>query len=247
MPSAVKFGSGTSTTTGFNVGSVFGLSQDVMNAPVLLAHGEQGAGNFDPNGPRGQSHDTVGTVVQQVSAFYHLSAEERQGAIEQLIEAGYLAAPAKGKKLQPQAAESAWKDAVLEAARAGTTVIDILDQRKQEQAALGLGAGSAKPPLTVKLTNPSDLHYIFDQVAQHRLGKNVPAGWVDGMVAAYQAQESAAQHAVYNDAATVTAAPDPTSFADAQIKQRDPGGVASNDFLGRANDFFSLLQGPVHG
>lgn len=102
-----------------------------------------------------------------------------------------------------------------------------------------------REPLTVRLTNPDDLREIFDTAVKTKLGRKVPDGWLDGMIAAYQAQEANAQQLAYNDAATVVDPPSPAAFAMAEAERRDPTGVDANDWLGRANEFFDLLSGPV--
>lgn len=161
----------------------------------------------------------------------------------------------KGKKFRKgywsDVDAAAYRDLLSFANRAGI----------EEREALGLIASAPPPedeeekrqPLVTRPTNPDDLREVFETVARTRMGKRMPREWIDGMIAAYQAQEENYQRMVYDATASgatggrFTQPPSPEAFASQEIKRRDPGAVASNDFLSNANAFFDLVKESANG
>lgn len=134
----------------------------------------------------------------------------------------------------------------------GTTWDRTLAGMEQQQKALGIYGVAAKkprPPLTVRLTNRTDLHLIASRVAKERLGRELSEAETARFVAAYQAAESSAQHAEYDttymseEGGTVTDPPSAEgaalSYVDA-MPERDQYAMTQT-----LNDFFGMLGGPV--
>lgn len=172
------------STTTVTTGAIYGLDYEEANSPLILSRGTEGTPgtpgirhgvgmgiSFRSGGHPGTpgKKPTMGTVQQGVSAFYHMSQGERDQYIVALADAGYLKIPKKGRA-STQSINSAWRAAVVDAARSGQTVIELLSQPAAggpEDPFASEGAGQV-----AQLTDPAALHATVDQAAQKVLGRN---------------------------------------------------------------------------
>lgn len=140
----------------------------------------------------------------------------------------------------------AYRDLLSYANGAGMSMTEALNY-------IGAQGGMAdqttkRAPLQVRLTNPEDLKPAFIAGVMKATGQAWSNDRIDAMVAAYQQQERTAQEQDYaqgETGGTVVQPPSAASFAAAQAKQQDPGGVEAHDALGYENKFFSMLKGVV--
>lgn len=142
--------------------------------------------------------------------------------------------------------------------QAGRSVPEALQElgtlSKAERAELGLGpvgkggvAGkSAKAPLTVTLSNPADLRALVDRTARKTLGRAPSESEMQRFVTAYQSLEQQEQRqadAASEVGGTLTAAPDPSVFAEQQVEAMDP--VAAE--AARQVSIFKTISGALGG
>lgn len=109
------------------------------------------------------------------------------------------------------------------------------------------GSPDDRDPLTAVVSNPDDLKMQLRDFFREKTGTGrVDESKLDAMVAAYQAQETAAQQAQYDQqktGGTVTRPPDLKTFADAQAKEIDPVGYDAHRFLDKFSAISSMLGG----
>lgn len=118
----------------------------------------------------------------------------------------------------------------------------------------GGGGGGGLP---ARVSNADDLRRVFRASVIDTLGEGWTESQIDAMVQTYQAMErgqvaQAEQMALdaarqseatgeFVSSGTLEELPDPATFAADQARQRDPAGAQARDFLGVANQFYSLL------
>lgn len=138
---------------------------------------------------------------------------------------------------------SAYRELLTFANASGATWDETLSRLSQSP----FPANTAKSKANlVQVSNPDDLRTIFRTAARQTLGYgNIDDADLDRMVAAYQGLERQAQTAP--DAAagdvTVTAAPDPTVFADQQLRTIDPSAYDSRKVVAAADVMARLFRG----
>jgi hypothetical protein len=218
------------------LGSLFGIDQNVVNLTLPAAapqHGLSAVGS----GPRPMT-----SVLQQVSAFYHLSSDERDTITQRLAAAGYLDLPVpdskgKVKKLNPYTVQSAFKTAVLDAARSQMSVGELLDQRAQEN---GSGSGSSDPTQTRLSTNPLDVQALGQSAAQKGLGQNL----TPEQLAQFQSKFQSTESPYLQSTATMS---EPGSggwaeWAQQQVREFDPKKFDARKVLSGVNVLADMLK-----
>lgn len=152
---------------------------------------------------------------------------------------------------------------------AGVAWSDML----QTKIAIAKGGGQGvsartRAPLIVRVTDPDALKQTFQKVAQTLYGGNLPDDVVNNLVTTYQSMESnyqtqAYQAAGYNpltgqtdvtqtpEAAGATPIvvkqPDPSAFAEAQIRHNYPNQVAATEFGNAMNDILNTFTAGAPG
>lgn len=163
----------------------------------------------------------------------------------QMVAAGLLKSGQAQLGVWDAASMNAYTQLLAYANASGLDAGTALSQWGQAHA---LDPNAGKAPLQVKVTNPEDLRKVFRQSVIDTLGQGWDTAKIDQMVSAYQATETAAQQQAYNQAdsgGTVTAPPDPGTFAADQVRQEDPTGAQAHDALGYEKQFFAALKGVV--
>lgn len=127
------------------------------------------------------------------------------------------------------------------------------------------GGAPGEASLPVKLSNPDDLKAIFRKVAIDTLGQGYTDDQLNGLVAAYQSQERAAQTSAYEQpfaaaasakvgdvvgggatpGGTTTGIVSPTTFAETQIREQNPALAGAHDILGGVDQFMSIIRSPA--
>lgn len=100
------------------------------------------------------------------------------------------------------------------------------------------------PP--IKITNPDDLKEVFRNAAKRVLGsRNIDDTDLDRLVTSYQAQEATAGQAYQaaGPGVPVEAAPDPSVFAEQQVRELDPIKADARSAVKVARTISGLLSG----
>jgi hypothetical protein len=114
----------------------------------------------------------------------------------------------------------------------------------------GAGGGGAGGGLPVRVSDPATLRNTFREVASAMRGQALSDGEYDQMVAAYQAVERRAQEreydlsqgAVGDERYEIMNPPDAQTWAEDEVRRRDPSGVMGRDTLDRMDQFYALIQ-----
>lgn len=108
-----------------------------------------------------------------------------------------------------------------------------------------------RPPLVIRQTSPEDIRRVAQNVATQILGERADEGQVDRIVAAYQQAETTYQQQAYDatyESGTVTEPPTVETFAEDQLKERNPTEAGAYAVADQAvQQFMSLLAGPFGG
>lgn len=223
--SAVQFGDGGSTAGTLNAGSVFGVSQDESNYPLALTEPTPVRGYRQAYEPAPPPQRKMGTVLQGLSMFYHLSASDRQVYTSALVNAGYLTEKEAAK---PQSQYNAWRAMVRDAARTGVSIMEQLQSSISLNQSLGGGAGSSGGPTIAQLSDPASVGQTLDDVMTKVLGQRATQKQKDAFLAGIH-------HAERMQAKTVHDASVTDGSAD----------VVGVDVAARAQDFAQAAD-PVH-
>lgn len=155
-----------------------------------------------------------------------------------LVSAGLLKAGSFSPGYWDPTTKDAFKDLLAYANATGSTW----------QEAGPVLAGAAKErikPVTVKVTNPEDLRKAFKQAVIGTLGQGWDTAKIDQMVAAYQATETGAQQQAYSmqdTGGTVTAPPDPATFAETQARAENPSLAGEHDLINTGGPLAAFRQ-----
>lgn len=105
-----------------------------------------------------------------------------------------------------------------------------------------------RPPLVIRQTSPEDIRRVAQNVATQILGERADEKQVDRIVAAYQTAEATYQRQAYDatyESGTVTEPPTVETFAEDQLKERNPTEAGAYAVADQAvNDFLGLVAGP---
>lgn len=139
----------------------------------------------------------------------------------------------------------------------GTTWRETVDQLHQEAIATGVYDQAAKStapkraPLTVRLTNPSDLSLMADAVAKQTIGRKLRQSELAKFVSSYQGMEATAQRQAYEldnpdgSGGSSVAAPSVEAAATDMVRQQAPDEAYTMDVTNTLDSFFKMLGGPV--
>jgi hypothetical protein len=118
---------------------------------------------------------------------------------------------------------------------------------------IGGPSGNGNPPLTIQQANPDDLRSVFNQTAEGVLGRSLNDDELNRMISSFQASESAAQTSAYNQnysptggygpGGTTVAAPNPSAFAEQDLKATNPHEAGAMNLLNTMDNFMSILHG----
>lgn len=214
-----------------------------------------------------------GSQKKVVDAFVDLSnmgPEELQSLQKRMYDAGLYDASyykPKGPNIHygqlDDATIGAYKGLIAASARSNgkLTPDDILKQGIDQ----GYGKANEQqaqpkpPPLTIQLTNPDDLLSTVDTVARKLIGRKLSDGELRAFVESYHSMEATAQQQKYQQTyggaydettgsfrgpgGTVTAPPDPQSYAIAQLRQNNPQDARNVEMEHGYDVFHSLIGG----
>lgn len=108
-----------------------------------------------------------------------------------------------------------------------------------------IGAAS-RAPLTVSLTNPTDLARIFQQTAEATMGRRLDTPDIEKLVNSYQQLESGYQNTAYGQqetGGTVTAPPSAGAFAESELEETNPGEVGATEIANQFDNFLDIIGG----
>lgn len=113
-------------------------------------------------------------------------------------------------------------------------------------------AGEVVPPLVTKTTDPTALRSVFRKAVIESLGEGWSQEEINKMVAAYNNVEILHQTKAYNmdvagEGGNINTIPDPGSFAENYIAEKDPMGAQTQEGLGFVNEFMDLIGSPAWG
>ncbi len=275
-PSAAFDPSAATGTAASNtaIGSIWGISNDELTLPV-------NSGQYGP--PLKAGLQAITTNVQQtLQSYYQLSKADLTALQQAMYAAGpdafYSSTYYSTNGVRPKfgvaaddASYTAFRSAVIAAARSGKSVGDIINEGvataqqngtapKQTATQYGLGK------FTVPLTNPADVAVEVNKVAQAIMGRNATQPQIDAITAilhnqeitgstqeanAYQAQQQAYLNAQTGQGGT----PGPATPIQYQ-KAATPGDVATQYFqqndagqvnLNRTLEGYNLLKTIIGG
>lgn len=153
--------------------------------------------------------------------------------------------------------QQAYFSALSYANQNGTTVTDMLNRMIQtgpsaaELAEIeggGRGGGGAKvPKLTMKVSNPADLHALVEETSKSLYGYKADPETISRIVAGFQNEEKRAQQQMWNADATgnggvVTDAPNAEQFAKDQLRAENPVAAEGHDVAGVFNTFANIIS-----
>lgn len=130
------------------------------------------------------------------------------------------------------------------------TLDDVLARGAAAFASAG-GPGSTAPkraPLSIRLTNPTDISSVVNHTVQQLAGRNATAAEIAGITKAFQGAQRSAQTAQYGAegaGGTSTAAPNLDAFAEQQIRAGAPNEIAAHDIGNSFDTILGLLKSPV--
>jgi hypothetical protein len=237
-----------------DVGSVFGVDAGTLNAPLIT--GYQDTASKDPFGsPFTVKQPVVGTVLEAVKAWYNLSSADRVEWANHLEAAGYLSSnvDSKGRvtRRNPKTVESAYHTAVLDAARSGMTVHDLIVQAEGEATASGAtGGGATVAPFNAQVSNPLDIRAGLKAAATKVLGGALPEAKINELISEFQQQQVGAQRSLYDTnqtGGTAVAAPDLGTFAQSRVRAIDPVKADSRSAVKVASVIAQMLAGHMAG
>ena len=243
--------------------SLYGASQDLFGATLqtdpFAGSGLQptpgsGANMAMANQGYGSPPSTVGNALE---SFYSLTPDQQSQVEQQLWNGGFYSSSdyKAGADFGSQdgnwvdASYNAWKSAVTRAARQGVSVDTILNAAAAgNQTGLnapgGPGSGSGSGgggvriypggKVTVDLTNPDDVRYIGDTIAQKLVGKKLTDAQVKAIVDTVQGQEKSA-------GAAKAAADEASREASIQSNEALYGQQATNT-VGGASQFSGKMS-----
>lgn len=240
-----------------DLNTLFGVNQAVGQAPVLLRRGQPTVnrpvdykGPLLPNevrgaGPSPASADTSTTITGALQAFYGMTPDALIDLQTQLYQAGFYGDTyysAKGKKPQfgtyDDDTYNAYKKAVVQAARSGQPLPDLIGEAGKARAAMAAGASQQ----AVQFTHPDDLRYAFDQTGPRTIGRRPDATVVDNAIAVYHELESQAANKA-DEKGNVVAPPSPTAFAEEYLRRTYPADAYRNGYADAYAAFANLLGG----
>lgn len=230
-------------------------TRGLAKVPVVTRHGMTA---LDPNSPAAFRFASEGLSEQTedfettLQRFGDLSPGELAGLSTALFSAGTFYDDKFYGKNPPAVSDedtfNAYKRAVTQAARHHQTVAEVIQGaigEQQKRGGVGSG-GRTREPLSIQLTNPTDIHAVGNKIGQTILGRNLNTGELDAITKAFQAQESSSQRAAYNanvGGGTTTAAPNLSTFAEAQVKAQNPLEAAGHGVASTFDTFLGLLSG----
>lgn len=213
-----------------------------------------GPGSFGTAGP-GTASSAVdpqsGQHVQFVAPRYFDGAQWLPASLspvdvaalqKRMIAAGLLKSGEAQLGVWDTASVTAYTRLLAYANASGVDSGAALEQWDQAHA---LDPNAGKAPLTKQVLSLDELRPAIRKGFIETLGIGLSQDEVDHLATQYQALQSGAQQQAYNmqDAGgTVTAPPDPTTFAAARAREQDPQGAQAHDALGYQQEFFDLLR-----
>jgi len=248
-------GTGDNIGPGIGEDSFLNLTARESRLPLLVKRGTPVPSNLSPaQALRLQetgSNQVRTTAGEELLRFHQMSREERAALQARLFAAGLYSDSyykAKNPKMyQPGVADedsyAAYHKAVRRAVLSGSTIDEILGTAAEAGGGAG-GTGATRAPLTISLTNPTDIHFVANKVGQTVLGRLLTDDELNSITKAFQGQEAASQRAAYNTGAgggTSTQAPSAQAFAEQQLKAQHPLEAQGNQFLDTFNSFLGLI------
>lgn len=198
-------------------------------------------GKFVPyNGPG--LVDATGQIAQQEPysqdyapfLYNSLTPANRIALIGQLQTAGFINKGMIGNQVEEITAVNRW---LMSANAAGLTKDNYLNQKLTGKTPASTGSSR-----TYRKTNPDDLKAVAKQVAQQTLGRDFTDDEADRFVQAFQAQEVAAQRALYGGG-SVMEAPSADVAAQTFAEEQAPTEASAYKTLGYINKFFNAIGG----
>lgn len=240
---------------------LFGIDAAVGEAPVTLGYTTAPKGGVTEATLARLGYKQVPVtpkLIEAAQGFYKLP-EDQIAELQHKLYAGHFYSddyysgrgktPAYG--VADEDSYSAWKRALIRAARSGQPIGDVLGAA----GAAGVAAGPVAEPLVIQLTSPTDLRAIYEAASIKLTGRKPAEGDVTAFIAEQQATEMTAQQAAYKaggaglpggPGGTVTRPPSPEAAATAEVRQRQPGETGAHD-LSRTFDMFLSLLGGIGG
>lgn len=228
-----------------NLDTLFGVNQNVGTAPITL-RGPRMPDSFAPSGVAPVGPSVSSTLTEVLQGFYGMDPEALTNLQKQLWSGGFYSSSYYGKTPKPPQfgtpdddSYAAFKSAVVQAARSGQPLNDLVDQAvKANGASGGLGGGGARAPLVTQLTNPDDIRAAVVREAKATLGHKVDEATINDIITRYQQADAEAQAGVYRSqvgGGTVTAAPSVSAFAQQQVLASNPADAVAHRGLGVGN------------
>lgn len=218
-------GTGSNQLNITSASAAYGISQDLAVIPVKF---------------NGETRHVL-DVLNHYSSWdeQHLAQVQHM-----LVDAGYL----RGTKGNPivygqdtDASLQAYEQAVLSAARKGTSVTEVLENAARMRREQGIAPGDTGDANAIRLTNPDDLRAVATQTYNTLTGADPEEGWIQNFIHSFQGNEQKAGVAA-NGSGTFTDAPNPQAAAIAATKRDHPGAVKARSEGKAIDDFRKLVQ-----
>ena len=242
----------------FTTTSLFGVEAGVAEAPVKITGG--GGGNVLHHGPAATPGIST-TLGQTIQDFWHLEpgSDALKNFQQDLFDAGlypdsYYRAKNPSKLnlgVVDDVDANAWKEIAIVAARTGRPIMELLDERKAGFAATGgvgttkgKAAADARAPFSGQVTSGMSLADTAQKAAEKTLGRGMSQKELDRFVKTYQAMETHADKAVYDNALSggVSSAAPPAELAAAQqARQSAPTEAYANDLMNVYDKALAIL------
>lgn len=128
----------------------------------------------------------------------------------------------------------------------GATLTDTINQAiaSRQKNGLQTSLGSGLPPVTITLTNPSDVAAAAQAAATKIYGRAPSQQEIAGLTNAFHQQEITAQQAAQNEATTTDVkAADLGNFAEQYLRQQNPKAALTQNYADALGQVLTILGG----
>lgn len=215
---------------------------------------------FTASVPGGHWYDHVTGATVEVPPRYFSGAEWLPGSLppdkiaalqKGMVQAGLLKPGQAQLGIWDPASVNAYQNLLAFANSSGLDAQTALMRWQSAHTQTG-DTGTPHQPLVVQLTNPDDLKQVFRKAVIDTLGQGWTSDQLDQMVNTYQGMQRSAQEQQYQmtgsgsstdpgQGGTITAPPDPTTFATQQAQQQNPNLAQEHSALGFVDQFKQLV------